>query len=95
MEVTKILEDLQTGAKAWSDLTLEEVEAVFNYYTQKPGSIEHAALNTGYGADQIRTAAGVLRAIRDGMHGDDALEWSEVTAEMILSILDMACRLSS
>ena len=53
------------------------------------------ALNTGYGADQIRTAAGVLRAIRDGMHGDDALEWSEVTAEMILSILDMACRLSS
>ena len=95
MEVTKILEELQTGAKAWSDLTAEEVEAVFYYYTQKPGSIEHAALNTGYGADQIGTAAGVLRAIRDGMSGDYALEWSEVTAEMILSILDMAYWLSN
>lgn len=95
MDINEILEELRAGVKAWPDLTAEEAELVFNHYAEKPGSIEHASINTGYNAEQIRTAAGVLQAIRDGMSGDDAHEWSEVTAEMILSILDMACRLSS
>lgn len=74
--------------KPWESMSNEERETFYSYYEKQPGSIEHATANTGHGPQDFQTAADIMRKIRDGMAGQNATPWDEVTADKLLMLIE-------
>ena len=78
----------------WDEISGHDRDLFYKVWSEKPRTLEHAAVTAGCTADEIRTAAKVLRAIWTAWRasGISKREMDGTEATQLLSVIDWRAR---